>query len=177
MHRPPDVAAVLDLVAMGFSDYEVARRSGVPRGTVWRWRRRGVPGQIRRQRDGCPRCGECRHDFGALPARDYVYLLGHYLGDGTILRNAGSFRLQICSDAVYPGVIDECCAALLAIRGRPPRARRHPVKRLVTITSSWKAWPCLFPSMAPDASITEKSSSFPGSGTSSKTNRDSSCAG
>jgi transcriptional regulator with XRE-family HTH domain len=149
MHDPSEVDAVLELLATGLSDYEIARRSGVPRGTVWRWHRGGAPGSIDRRQGGCPDCGESPHEFDALPAGRYAYLLGQYLGDGTIFGNARSPSLRIYSDAAYPGLIDECYAALVAIRGRPPRLWRHPVRRLVTITSGWRAWPCLFPQHGP----------------------------
>jgi hypothetical protein len=37
------ITTALELSALGFSDYEVARRLGVSRSTVWNWRRNGRP--------------------------------------------------------------------------------------------------------------------------------------
>jgi hypothetical protein len=47
------------------------------------------------------------------------------------------------------GIIGECSRAIIAIRGRPPYVRYHRDKRLATITSYWRAWPCLFPQHGP----------------------------
>jgi Homeodomain-like domain len=82
-----DVTRVIHLSDQGLSDYEISRRTGIPRSTVQHWRARpasspkGPPAG-----PTCPRCGGAEHVFSSLPTIDYAYLLGQYLGDGTIYR-------------------------------------------------------------------------------------------
>jgi hypothetical protein len=139
---------VLSLLELGLSDYEVARQTGIPRSTVLNWRKGRLPETP--FEDGCPRCRGPEHDLAALPASAYSYLLAQYLGDGTVFHTSELGRgLRISSDAQYTGIIEECCAAIETIRGRRPNVRRHRDKRLVSITSYGKSWPCLLPQHGP----------------------------
>jgi Homeodomain-like domain len=150
-----DVRNVEILADEGLSDYEIARRTGIPRGTVRRWRRIGPPVRQRRLVDDGTRCERCRqpvHSFGELPGGPYAYLLGQYLGDGTIYwtgRDAEGRTLRISSDALYPGIIRECCVVIGQVRGRRPRLHIHTDRRMVDIVSSWRGWPCLLPQHGP----------------------------
>lgn len=142
-----DITNALDLVSSGLSDYEVSRRTGIPRSTILNWRRGQVP-SLHGPHSRCSRCA----DGGAqlVPASSYAYLLGQYLGDGCLFKvGQGSYGLRIYSDASYPGIIDECCEAIEAIRGRRPYLYGVPNKRLITLTSCWKCWRCLFPQHGP----------------------------
>jgi hypothetical protein len=95
-------------------------------------------------------CGGASHDPADLPQSDYAYLLAQYLGDGTLFRTRkGLCGLRIASDAQYSGIIEECCQAIERIKGRRPYVRYHRDKRLATITSGWRAWPCLLPQHGP----------------------------
>jgi len=148
--RPKEeIDQVFTLLSQGLSDYEVARRTGIPRSTVLNWRRGGVPLRPGAAGRVCWRCGDPEHDLEALPREAYSYLLGQYLGDGTICRAGTSLCLRIASDAKYAGIIAECCDAISAIRGRAPNVRYHSDKRLATIACYWRAWPCLFPQHGP----------------------------
>jgi hypothetical protein len=156
MTRPPaDVRKVDLLSAHGVSDYEVARRTGVPRSTVQRWRRVGPPTRQRAAADHgerCPACGQPHQEVHDLPGGPYAYLLGQYLGDGTIYgtgRGARGRTLRISSDAAYPGIIRECWVVVGQLRGRRPTLRVHTDRRMVDIVSSWTAWPCLIPQHGP----------------------------
>jgi hypothetical protein len=138
-----DIDLALALVEMGLSDYEVARRTGIPRGTVLNWRRGRIPGTPASD-DACSVCHGPVH--AELPPAAYSYLLAQYLGDGSVFHTGKLGRgLRISSDAQYPGIIEECCEAICALRGRRPHLRRHSDRRLVSITSYWKSWPCLLP--------------------------------
>lgn len=140
----------MSLVAAGLSDYEVARRTGLPRSTVLNWRRGQLPRQTAPSGRACPICGRPGHDRAELPPSDYAYLLGQYLGDGTLFHGArGGYVLKIASDARYAGVIDECCGVIERIKGRRPYVHYRSDQRLATITSYWKAWLCLFPQHGP----------------------------
>ncbi|MGH2955883.1 MAG: helix-turn-helix domain-containing protein [Solirubrobacterales bacterium] len=74
----------------GFGARRVARRLGIPPGTVRDWHAGKLPRHSRTTtRDGdpipdaCPVCNQAVHQYDALPS-SYVYLLGLYLGDGSI---------------------------------------------------------------------------------------------
>jgi hypothetical protein len=144
-----EIEQVLAMLSQGMSDYEIARRTGIPRSTVLNWRRGKRPRHPEPPGPTCDRCGQLRHEVEALPGESYSYLLGQYLGDGTICRIGSNLCLRIASDARYGGIIAECCDAIAAIRGRAPNIRYHSDKRLVTIASYWRAWPCLFPQHGP----------------------------
>src|SRR5919109_8861 len=117
-----DVARVRELLDTGLSDYEVARRTGIPRGTILNWRR-GRGRDIHRPdtADRCPDCGAV-HSLESLDRAAYSYLLGHYLGDGCLWKSArtGTCLLRISCDAQYHGIIAECCGSIECVRGRAP---------------------------------------------------------
>ena len=49
----------------------------------------------------------------SVSSTEYVYLLGLYLGDGAISEHRRRvFRLRIALDVKYPGIVDECAAAM-----------------------------------------------------------------
>ena len=153
VRRPQsEVAKVRELLARGLSDYEIARRTGIPRGTILDWRRpggRASPNPTTLE-DRCEACGGI-HSLEYLDRLAYSYLLGEYLGDGCLWRSrrTGTCVLRISCDAQYRGIIEECCGAIESVRGRAPYVYQYRTKRLATITSYWRAWPCLFPQHGP----------------------------
>ena len=96
------------LIAAGVNDCAIARQIGVPRTTVRDWRCRP---QIRPRLVSESPCGVI-HDFAALPAAAYCYVLGLYLGDGCISRDRRVWRLRITLDQKYPAIIDRCREAI-----------------------------------------------------------------
>jgi hypothetical protein len=118
MHDPATVAKAPRLQEEeGLGARRVARRLGIPVGTLRDWHAGKLP---RHSRDGagpfCPRCGRNEHHFDEL-GRDYVYLLGLYLGDGNIsAHRRGVFKLRILLDVKYPGIVDECAGSMGASR-------------------------------------------------------------
>ncbi len=147
MHDPAAVAEVLDLRAAGASASSIASRIGLPRSTVRDWCAGKVPGRTARQRG--PRPGE-----GAPLPASYPYLLGIYLGDGSISTHPrGVFRLRLHLDLDYPRIIDECESAL---RDAAPANRVHrltrrshytgaPAASYVDLSCYSKWWADLFP--------------------------------
>lgn len=55
----------------------------------------------------CGACGQRLHDFERLPAPQYSYLLGVYLGDGTVSRFGRAFGLRVFMDSRYSSIIGE----------------------------------------------------------------------
>jgi hypothetical protein len=149
MRMPEELRLVEQLGADGLNACEISRRTGIPRTTVRDW----LEGRLPRYAasgvtHGCPACGHERHDPSALPAHDYAYLLGMYLGDGCISKAShGVFRLRISCDMRYPGIIRDAAESMSAVM---PRSRVGTLwsiagGRGAEVYSYSKAWPCLFP--------------------------------
>jgi hypothetical protein len=74
--------AVMALLGTGLSDYRIAARTGVKRGTVRNWRLGARPPQtVERARLAA--------GWSVRDGSSYCYLLGTYLGDGTVLAQKG----------------------------------------------------------------------------------------
>lgn len=151
MRSREEVGRVLELVAAGQHDEEIARATGIPRRTVSGWRRGDGRGEAART-SSCT-WGRCSlvPDFSTVPPGPYAYLLGIYLGDGCISgarRNV--WRIRITLDSVYPGIIRECCDALEAVLpGKHARAGARRDSRCVEVSMWSKHWPCLIPQHGP----------------------------
>lgn len=135
--------------AEGLNNCQIARLTGIPRGTVRDW----VTRRARAPRvGGCPQCGHPLHRFDQLPPAAYAYLLGIYLGDGTISRAPkGVWRLRIFQDIRYPGIIREIAGAVAAVM---PRNRVYIYEyargqNMAEISSQSKSWGCFFPQHGP----------------------------
>jgi Homeodomain-like domain/LAGLIDADG-like domain len=133
------------LIAAGVNDCAIARQLGVPRPTVQDWRRRP---QIRPRLPSGSACGVV-HDFSALPAAPYGYLLGLYLGDGCISRNQRVWRLRITLDKKYPGIVGRCCEVIDVLMPGQHAAIHPQPKGCVVVSLYSKHWPCLLPQHGP----------------------------
>jgi hypothetical protein len=147
MHPEATVASVLRLHRAGLNNCEISRRTGVSRPTIRDW----VSGQLPRSyraggsRRQCRRCGGNEHRFDRLSS-DYVYLLGLYLGDGSIAAHRRDvYRLRITLDVKYPGIVRECEAAMRAVAPRNRAGRQLRACNCYEVHSYSKGWPCLFP--------------------------------
>ena len=123
------------LAGGGRSPSEITRLTGVPRTTVRDWLR-GPPFQ------DVPSASPPNP-----PTAEYAYLLGMYLGDGSISRGARCYRLRITADAGYPSVISECAEAMQAVvpKNRVSVFPRTDGSRCVDISAYSNVWPLLFP--------------------------------
>jgi hypothetical protein len=151
MRTREEVAAVLELVAAGWNNCQIARETGIPRRTIRDWRHGRAPDfdRVRTFLGANARsCGVCSGDPLSLPQPAYTYLLGLYLGDGSIAAHArGVFRLRIyCADA-YPNLIQRCEAAMAEVL--PNKVNRVPRVGCTEVASYSKHWPCLFPQHGP----------------------------
>jgi hypothetical protein len=134
------IAKALELSGLGLSDYEVARRLGLSRSTVWNWRYNGRPAQFRRAKHALLR---------PLYDRAYSYLLGVYLGDGWVGRTGHSWTLRFVLDVSYPGVVRECCGSTGAVSHARVTTLLRTVKSTAIVQSSGPDWGNLFPQNGP----------------------------
>ena len=140
---------VRDLALAGHSCCQIARLTGIPRSTLREWLN---PSYERRTPivSTCELCGQPQHNFGRLPLREYAYLLGVYLGDGTVHQVRGTRVLAIYMDTRYPGVIREVAEAMrVVLPDRRVGIYRQPAQNAVTIRSYCKSWACLIPQTGP----------------------------
>jgi hypothetical protein len=141
--RDRDIIAALEPFMDG-NTTRMARMTGIPRSTIRDWIKPDPRRRRSRPRPSAPDM------IAGLPTPEYSYLLGIYLGDGTISASRrGVYRLRIVMDICYPRIITECVTATRAVM---PRNRVH-VQRLrfkaVEIGCSSKSWPILFPQHGP----------------------------
>jgi Homeodomain-like domain len=144
MHSAEEFNAAKRLIEAGVHDCAIARQLGVPRTTVRDWRCRP---QIQPRLVSTAPCGVV-HDFSVLPAAAYCYVLGLYLGDGSISRNRRVWRLRVTLDKKYPAIIDRCRQAIEMLM---PGQRTGIVPRVgcVDVSLHSKHWPCLLPQHGP----------------------------
>ncbi|MEU9716140.1 transcriptional regulator [Streptomyces sp. NPDC047976] len=130
----------LALLNAGRSLNSVSKETGISRAAIRAWRTRIDP---------LPRMNQSAPCSGPSDAAAYAYLLGLYLGDGCISPHPrGGHCLRIaCADA-WPGLIELCRAAILAVR---PTDKVYVLQRqgCVNVTSYGRHWTCLFPQHAP----------------------------
>lgn len=135
------------LIAAGMNDCAIARRTGIPRRTVHDWRFCGLKVRQRVQAGSA----DCRihHDFVTLPPMHYCYLLGLYLGDGSVSQSTRVRRLRITLDKKYANIIDRCRAADDALFPGQ-HASIHPRSYgCVDVSHYSRHWPCLLPQHGP----------------------------
>jgi hypothetical protein len=143
--RPQHELERVAVVESGLNDCQIARLTGIPRRTVLDWRH-GRVGRSNRQRGAAA----CEHDFSALPAATYAYLLGVYLGDGHVSEMARTFRLRVFCDLLHiniawriVGAIDEL------LPGQRAGLLPHRTARLLIVSSYSRHWPCFLPQHGP----------------------------
>lgn len=137
MRFQDEVRAVHALSGQRLSDYEIARRTGIPRSTVQHWRR-----SRRMLRE---KTAQERPPWRPADPSAYSYLLGMYFGDGCISgkrdSQTGTLKtafLCIYLDSRYPKIIDECEAAIRTnFPGlRVGRRTRHPAQLTILQVNS-----------------------------------------
>lgn len=127
---------------------DVCRRLGLPRGTVGHW---FYGERARRHAESPPdppRCARCRPSpLTPVEQAAYAYLLGLYLGDGHLVTAAKVPVLRVfCADS-WPGLIDQCEAAMLAVLAN--KVQRVRKQGCVGVQSYSCHWPCLLPQHGP----------------------------
>jgi hypothetical protein len=150
LHTRNEVDVALRLVAEGWSDYRIARATGISRRTILDWRHGRVPAfgsHGRRRQSACPRCDGVPIDEPA-----YAYLLGLYLGDGHISKLGRTYRLRIFQDERYQLLIDLAKRTIIRVRGIGG-CRVAVVHNVgcVAVSAYWNHWPCVLPQHGPGA--------------------------
>lgn len=166
MHSRAVVAEALRLrEEEGLGAVRVARRLGLAVGTVRDWHAGKLPHHSLQSTLGeaippeCPVCGHDDHRLDELP-RAYVYLLGLYLGDGSISTHPRAvYRLRIFLDLQYPEIVERCVEAMGEVVPRNKTNRQNRMSNYVQrdepsnveVSAYSKSWPCLFPQHGPGA--------------------------
>ena len=106
------IRLVRKLSQAGESDYTVAKKTGIARQTIMRWRHRGFP-----ERE------EPSSSWTVAPP-EYSYVLGLYLGDGCLYRAGRSkiYTLDLACDLRYPMIAREAAQALRRVFNAPVRS-------------------------------------------------------
>jgi hypothetical protein len=93
-----------------------------------------------------------------ITAHAFAYLLGLYLGDGTISAHPRDvYRLRIFLDRTYPIIVAECQAAMnLVIPASKVGTLRHKHAHMDEVNSFSKHWPHLFPQHGPGTKHSRK---------------------
>lgn len=151
MHSDDKVREVFRLLGQQLSQAEIGRQTGVSRAQVRAWQRDGLEAvlsspmraaQVGHDPDGCSLICD-------VPVRTYAYLLGQYLGDGSIVHmKRGVYRLSITTCNDYPNIRSETAAAMRAVM--PGRSvGEAPKEGCVDLYGYSKHWPCVFPQHGP----------------------------
>lgn len=149
MRSEAEYLRVLALVDEGMNDCAVSRLTGIPRGTVRDWRvnrdKGGGRGTSRKERTSlCPVCAD-----RWLDEERYAYLLGMYLGDGTIsMHPRGVQRLRVTCDLKYVDNLEEVASAIAIVRASE-RIGIQVRAGCADVNNYWKHWTCVFPQHGP----------------------------
>ena len=97
------------------------------------------------------RCAGHRFPVPGMTDFAYAYLLGLYLGDGTISTGPRDvYRLRIFLDRAYPLIVDECVAATsLLAPGNRVSVIHSPDAHMDVVSAFSRHWPCMFPQHGP----------------------------
>lgn len=154
------VRRALELSDAGWNNCQISREIGVNRRTVSDW----VRGRTRIRRppetyvDGhlrkggtCPCCPGFQEFMPGMTVYSYAYLLGLYLGDGTISRHPRRvYRLRVFLDRAHPMIVAECAAAMsLVLPASKVGVLKHKDARMEEVYSFSTHWPHLFPQHGP----------------------------
>lgn len=131
---------MMTLMEAGRGDSEIERLTGVPRGTISAWRH----GRGTRYHE---RLSTARPSWRPRDPRSYCYLLGVYLGDGSIVTTSGGAAWMVITlDSGYPGIVDEMASATAAcFPDTPVRRYSRGDGSVAAVQVSHPALPFAFP--------------------------------
>jgi transcriptional regulator with XRE-family HTH domain len=136
-------SAALRLIGTNLSDREIARRTGVSRGTVRNWRL-GKRHMAERYAHREITITRPLYDPG------YSYLLGLYLGDGfiAVVRRRTVF-IRWTLDRRYRGIVRECRHAVALATGARASLYDVPHREVANVQCGGRFWLDLFPQHGP----------------------------
>lgn len=151
MYASAEIQRALELVASGLNYSQISRELGISRAAIRSWHLDGPPRAHRSVANTCLRCSGYRFPMARATEYTYPYLLGLYLGDGSISRHPrGVYRLRVSLDRAYPRIVAECVAALAITMPRNKIGLvRASDQRLDVPYSYSRHLPCLFPQHGP----------------------------
>jgi hypothetical protein len=138
-HEATTIERVRTLCSDGVSLAEISRRTGVARGTIRQWRERGF--------EPLPPASTAW-----IATDNYVYVLGLYLGDGSLSLpgRSRSHTLDIACDALYDAILNEATRALECVFPHAlVRRLRQPDSRCVHLRITHAAVLSAFPQHGP----------------------------
>jgi hypothetical protein len=139
VHSRETIDRVLADRSGGIPAATIARTHGLPRSTVRDWSAGHLPRTARAPLDE----PWLRPEFAA---EAYCRLLGTYLGDGHIAREARTCLLRIACDSAYPGLIADTVNDLRALRpSHAIHVARRPSTNCIVVAARWQLWPTVFP--------------------------------
>lgn len=146
MRDPEIFHEALRMLGNGQNAHEVATILGVPWGTVRYWHQ-GRRDEARRVNGSGPTPVQCSLGkcpwMSRLDGAAYTYLLGAYLGDGTIQKVRRTAQLRVFLDDGYPAIQNEVADAMATATGATVSRGRRPG---CTAVSSYSIhWRCVFP--------------------------------
>jgi hypothetical protein len=158
MRTPDEYRLILRLWEDGQDKMSIARHTGIPRGTVTDCIKKfGSIGELEKaiaapdeMRKPVSLVLQRINDYNDVEIRKaYAYLLGMYLGDGSIVRSRKVYLLRVSLDAKYPDIIKRCTDALQVIL---PLNKVGFIKHIyqeklshIDVSCLHKSWPVLLP--------------------------------
>ena len=151
MHNLDPKARAITMCRDGAANSDIARKLGVPPGTIGRWKfddRAKHPELYPLTKQRSPYCPAC-HDV-PLAEKAYAYLLGLYLGDGCITKapTHRAYTLTIACCNTWPGLMDAAEEAFYNV-APPCSVMRVPRQGMHEVKAYSSHWPCFFPQHGP----------------------------
>ena len=140
MHDLATRERAVAMLELGLTRRDVCRILGVGYNSTYRWQER-IEARHRSDVIVCVRCA----DEAVPDAAAYLYLLGQYLGDGHIRNNGTTKSLGICCCTHYPEILAEVEWAMRTTLGAAVCYRPRSDAACVTVESTSRHWPHLFP--------------------------------
>ncbi|HEU5033375.1 MAG TPA: hypothetical protein VFT62_01310 [Mycobacteriales bacterium] len=136
-------AGALARLARGESLRSICLDTGINRSTLREWRARNGCFAPRIKACRCPACDDSMAEVRV----EYLYLLGQYLGDGSIQRAGRGHVLRVYCCDTYPTVMDEVEIAMKAVVGGS--VFRVSAEGCTVVQSNTNRWLHLLPQHGP----------------------------